>query len=131
MINIHSIAKSKGIKLIEIIEGDEYCEANGVDSYINSSYIIGNDEIQLGIYDDNELKTASFFHEVGHTLVEDDFRENNNWFAIEREAWVKGFEFAKSYKYKFSFNVYRWAIKNISTYNKKEYFGIGKKLIQL
>ena len=50
------IAEKHNIELIEIVAGDKYCEANGEDNYKNRSYVAGNDQIFLGIYDDEELK---------------------------------------------------------------------------
>ena len=53
----------------------EYLDANGEGSYINSSYV-GDDEIVLGIYEDDENKLISMFHEIGHILLDKLTKEN-------------------------------------------------------
>ena len=108
------IAKVYGFeKVIKVERGDERCQANGEDWYINSSYVIGCTEIQIGIYDDNELLIASFFHELGHIVG-----SKNNRFNSEEKAWEIGFQLAKEYGYTFSDKTYKWAKEQLETYNK-------------
>ena len=115
MNELEKISKDFGIiKLVQITKGDEYCIANGEERYINSSYIAGRDEIYLGIYENKELLIASFFHEIGHTLV--NFINYKTVIDIEREAWKQGFDVAKKYGYNFSKETYEWADKQIETY---------------
>ena len=77
---IESICEEHGVKLHVITHGDEYCVANGEDVYINASYSTGNmagsPEIWIDIYEDEELKMISFFHELGHVF--DDSGGGNN-----------------------------------------------------
>ncbi len=39
-----------GVKIIQITEGDDYCQANGVDYYTNRS-MASHPHIYLGIYE--------------------------------------------------------------------------------
>jgi len=95
----------------------------------NNAYVIGSDEILLGLYDDKELKFASFFHEIGHTLITERFKEliNNDLMLIEYQAWVEGLKVARKYGYKFSNKTFEYILKSLnsfyedalSTYNSK------------
>lgn len=106
------ISKKYGIKKFHKIEkGDQYCEWNGDDSYINKSYICGSDEIEIGIYEDEELMIASFFHEIGHIT-----ETKNNEYNSEEKAWKIGFKLAKKHGYTFSDNTYKWCEKQLNTY---------------
>ncbi len=108
------IAKKYGVKkVIKVQPGDEYCHANGEKSYRNRSVIAGCDEIYLGIFDDEELMIASFFHEIGHVV-----NMKNNKLNSESVAWLNGFKVAKKYGYVFSVNAYVWAIEQIASYEK-------------
>lgn len=107
------IAKRYGIKkLVKVIRGDKLCKANGEENYINRSYICGNDRIELGIYEDEELMIASFFHEIGHIVDTKDDKYNS-----EEQAWVIGFELAKKHGYNFSENTYKWAEEQLTSYS--------------
>jgi len=111
------VAAEYNIKLVQVVKGDKYCVADGEESYINRSFIIGNDEIQLGIYESDELRCASFFHELGHTMVTDDFAQvvEGMW-HIEVMAWRIGFNTAKGYDILFSDSTTKWAEEQIATY---------------
>lgn len=114
--SLRAIARKYGIKkLVKVKSGDKYCLANGEDTYLNSSYLIGGDEVHVGIYDDEELLIASFFHELGH-IVEN----KNNKYNSETVAWLNGFKLAKQHGYTFTEKVYLWAIEQLSTYDNEE-----------
>lgn len=107
------ISKNYGIKkFIKVERGDHYCDCNGEDSYINRSFICGKDEIELGIYEDEELMIASFFHELGHITKE----KVKGFFNSEEDAWIIGFELAKKHGYVFSDNTYKWCKEQLNTY---------------
>lgn len=111
--NLTKIAKKYGIKeFIKVERGDEACKANGVDSYINSSYICGNDRIEIGIYSDVELMIVSFFHELGHIV-----NNKEGMFNSEKQAWKIGFKLAKQHHYYFCGNTYKWAKEQLNSYN--------------
>lgn len=112
--NLQSIANNHGIKkFVKISEGDEYCLVNGQDSYENKSYLIGSDELYLGIYSDEQLMIASFFHELGHAVDSE-----NNKINSELAAWIIGFRLAKNYGFEFNSSVYLWALEQLYTYEK-------------
>lgn len=110
------IAERFGIKLIDVTKNTKYIEANGIESYKNASFIIGKDEIQLGIYNDPELRFLSFFHEVGHTLVGDKFKKDVIYseYKIEERAWEKGYELAALYNITFSDKARQWATEQLN-----------------
>lgn len=115
---LQAIASKYGHNVIQVIPGDEHCQANGTEEYVNHSYIAFPD-IYLGIYDDEELKQASFFHELGHALIADDFAASVDYYTptIEREIWRIGFELAKNeHGLEFSQKVHEWVEKQIQTY---------------
>lgn len=105
------------IKLVEVVPGDKYCCANGQYSYINSSHCAGNDEIYLGIYDNEELKEISFWHELGHCVGKfpEDSWKLKTW-VYEKLAWTEGLKLAKQQGLTFSFNALRWAVQQFQTY---------------
>lgn len=109
------ISKEYGIKeFIKVEKNDYLCKCNGECSYINSSYICGNDRIELGIYDDEELMIASFFHELGHITNQ----KIKGYYNSEEDAWIIGFELAKKHGYFFSDNTYKWCNEQLKTYDK-------------
>jgi hypothetical protein len=111
------VAKKHKLKPIQITPGDEYCQANGEESYINKSYVAWP-ELYLGIYTDPDLHLASFFHEVGHVLLPSDFAKAVDYdrMAIEAECWRLGFELAKVHKTVFPPHVHQWAATQVETY---------------
>ena len=115
---LKEIAEHRGIKLIEIHPGDEYCKANGEDAYINHSFIAGRDEIELGIYDDPEKKIISFFHEVGHTMVprRSIKRVKYDTYKCEALAWKYGLRLAKYYGIEFKRETKKWAKSQLNSY---------------
>lgn len=123
MININFLIEKLSIdfniKIIQIVSGDEYHLSNG-DVYANRSYIIGNDIIQLGIYDDINLKLISLFHEIGHIIVSNNhsYEEILNFseFEIEKLAWDYGYKEAELYNIQFSKESKEWALKQLNTY---------------
>lgn len=120
-IDYKKICEYYGVDLRKIKIGDKYCEANGEDTYINSSYFAGgkDPEIFLGIYDDKELEKISFFHELGHFLENLD-RSNCSTYDIEAEAWRVGFEVAKGFQITFTDNALKWANDQLETYRHYE-----------
>ena len=108
------IAGEHGCRVIQVAPGDERCLANGTDSYRNHSYIAGRD-IELGVYDDEELKVASFFHEIGHIKVPWEFIQSVDYRTpdVEREAWRIGFDLACNYGVTFSQKTHDWSEEQI------------------
>lgn len=112
------LATSRKLRLVFVQPGDEFCKLNGQESYHNSSYIIGDEEIQLGFYDDEELQLISFFHELGHTMVSNNWRKARNYdtVSIERECWRRGVQLARRHKIRFSKRALDWAEQQVKTY---------------
>lgn len=119
---IPKLSKKYNVSIIQVVEGDEHCVVNGVNNYIDASYTAGN-TIWVGIYTDENLKTASIFHEVGHKIITQEFIKlvNYNSRVIEREIWKIGFELAKTYNICFPIYVYKWAVKSFKTYKDNRY----------
>ena len=99
----------------KIEKGDIYCKSNGEDIYLNKSYIIGNDEIQIGIYENLDFLIISFFHELGHIVY-----SKNGLYNSEIESWLNGFKLAKEYGYDFNINTYIWVMEQLLTYYKRD-----------
>jgi Zn-dependent peptidase ImmA (M78 family) len=121
IMSLKKIAQKYEMKIIQIKNGDKYCKANGIDTYLNSSYVCGDDIIYLGIYDNEQNKIASFFHELGHHIMDRNFikkvaNKKEGTFLIEKECWKIGFSLAKEYGYDFNKEVYDWAEKQLMTY---------------
>mgnify|MGYP001189135948 CR=1 FL=1 len=110
------VSEDYNIKLVEVVPGDAYCAANGEYSYINASYCAG-DEIWLGIYDDEELKEISFWHELGHCvgIYPNEYWKLQKW-VIEKIAWTEGLKIAKQHGLKFSIKALRWAVQQFQSY---------------
>jgi len=102
------------IKLHLVSKGDKYCEANGEDKYINSSYS-DIDNIWLGIFDTPELQTISFCHEIAHCIVEKTI-EFENPYDLEEFVWKTTFDIAKECDITFTENTIRWGQEQLETY---------------
>lgn len=118
------IAKDYNIKLINITQKniDKYSKIYEIkkSELINNAYIIGDEEIILGIYDDKDLKFAAFFHEVGHSLISENFLKliNHDLMLLEYQAWIEGLKVAKKYGYKFKDKTFKYILRTINSYYK-------------
>ena len=117
---VKDIVKNLQISLIDCDEDREYIRKTGMpdDTFINRSFLVGRDEIVLGIYDNSEHKLASFFHEVGHIHITQAFKDKNkfNAQAIERESWDLGYTIALTHGIFFSEEIRKWADEQIDSY---------------
>jgi len=120
-LKLSKIAKEYASKeIVYVTPGDEYCDANGVDAYLNASY--SATDIEVGIYTDKDKMLASIFHEIGHDMIKGDF--NTKYYnklktykmPVENEAWVRGFELAEENGFEFSDEVFDWASECIMSY---------------
>jgi hypothetical protein len=126
--NLKSIAKDFDLKLIYISSKNinKYSKIYGIEpeTLKNNSYIIGDTEIILGFYEDEDSRNAAFFHEIGHSKVSESYEKlvNYNDILIEYQAWIEGIKIAKKYKYKFSERATNYMIDSLKTYHddKKE-----------
>jgi len=104
---------------MEIIDMDirpDYWKDAGMDRdhYIDSSFIIGDFLIILGIYKNKERKKASFFHEIGHLIAD----KSNCKYTREKNAWLSGLRLAKNMDITFSTECYKWIRNQLETYRK-------------
>lgn len=99
--------------------------------YKNRSYSSGtllgknpSAEIELGYYEDQEKKLASFFHELGHTLLNIDtlpksIYKRGGTMIVERACWVIGYKEAAKYNIAFSPRVKAWARRQVLSYRNE------------
>lgn len=88
----------------------------------NHSFSTSTD-IYLGLYEDRELKIASFFHELGHCLDSKDLVEKNTEkypgvYQQEANAWCRGFEESGKYGFSFKGETLAWCFNQLKTYEK-------------
>ena len=118
------IAKDFDIKVINITKNNikKYSKEYNIDEsdLKNNAYIIGDDEIILGIFENYELKLACFFHEIGHTMITEGFERmtNDDQMLSEYQAWIEGLKIARKYNYHFSKKVFKYIITSINSYYK-------------
>ena len=114
---IKAVEKKHGLKVTLVKPGDEYCQANGEDHYNNWSGI-GGREIELGIYENDELKLISLFHEVGHRLLPKGFWEKcrHNTLVSELECWRLGILEAEEFGVLFSDEAIKWGYEQALGY---------------
>ena len=95
----------------------------------NNAFLIEEEDIILGLYDEPELKQAAFFHEIGHTLVTENFKNivHNDEMLIEYQAWIEGLKIAKKYGHKFSNKTFHYILKSINSYYKDALNAYNKK----
>ena len=115
---IGKIAAHLGLSIIDIsVElelGNE--PAMPIEHYINKSYIA--DGFILGIYDNPEFRLISFFHEVGHLLLSNDFKKKWKYSALhlEVECWNLGIEYTRNEGILFSDAVIKWGYEQALGY---------------
>ena len=113
---VEQIERDYGIKMIQVVKDDKYCQANGLETYLNRSMVAGT-EVYLGIFEDHELKILSFFHEIGHILDQTEQNEAFTKYDYEKNAWDIGYQEAKRrYGVDFSDNAKKWASDQLETY---------------
>jgi hypothetical protein len=116
------IAKDYGLNVVHVNKNNigRVAEKYDIDkkNLKNNAYVIDNEDIILGIFDDKDLKIASFFHEMGHTLIKESFEKlvNENNMLIESQAWIEGLRIAKKYGVKFSDKMFNYIMDSINTY---------------
>ena len=119
-LDFEQIAAKHGIKLLDASTFDEKTIKA---FYTNQSCCAGNDRIFLGVYDDEDLKVASFFHELGHCLDQEPDPEFPDClpFALksdrELRAWKVGFKIAEEqYGVRFSSATLGWCLDQVRTH---------------
>ncbi len=94
------------LEIIEIANDPQFEK----EEYIGDSFIAGR-TIYLGIYQDDERRAISFFHEFGHLSATGESK-----YEMECNAWKIGVSVAKEYGITFSDEVLAWARHKADTY---------------
>jgi len=113
------IAAQVGVTLVDVFYETNYPKSVNMmkEDFVNKSYLIGNKEIILGVYDNEEERTAAFFHELGHILS----KECSNVIKREKEAWLKGERLANEYGINFTPKMNEYKEISISSYLRRGY----------
>ena len=108
---IEEIAKKYNVTLFDRGKVASY-------THENKSYagIILNKHIILGKFDDEEIRTITFFHELGHSQIQDPPLSD---YLVEKLSWKCGLKIAKEHGYKFSRNALKWAANCLRTYYER------------
>jgi len=95
----------------------------------NNAFIISDEDIVLGIYDSTAHKEAAFFHEIGHTMISEQFEKlvNNDQMLIEFQAWIEGLKIAKKYKQDISPKTFKYILKSINSYYRSSLCAYNKR----
>jgi len=121
---LSQIAKDYGLKANGLTKKNfkkfagKYEDINRADAK-NNAYLF-DDQIILGFYDDPMHRTVAFFHELGHSLVSENFERlvNHDDIFVEYEAWIQGLKVAKKYGYTFPDRVFKYILKSTNSYYK-------------
>lgn len=94
--------------------------AQGLEAYRNRSMVVGK-SIILGRYDDPELRSISFFHEVGHIIRAGNYAEEvaYNTMIIEAECWQIGLRYAYLHGLRYSDDALKWAYEQVLTHYER------------
>lgn len=111
--SIHASVISKTIQILDI-------KIHQLDDelYKNKSFVSAKD-IHIGVYDDPELRSIAFFHEVGHILSSEGFPYEVAYSKpiCELHAWDLGLRWAYAHGVRYSGNALRYAFKELSSYS--------------
>jgi hypothetical protein len=118
--------KCKSLEIIEKIASEYGIKITQSLTITNDSYLCGSSEIILGKYRDQEKELISFFHELGHILIDKKFikKWNYNTLIIEIECWNRGIEEARKKGILFSDKAMEWGYKKALSYighDEREY----------
>ncbi len=110
VITIESLAKELCIKLIYTSESS--------DGPLDNDCFSAGSTFWIGEYEDEELKLISFFHELGHRIITQEFikKWECNTFIIELECWNLGFEEARKREVFFSDKAIAWGLQKAMSY---------------
>lgn len=127
---IQKIASDYDIKVIHVVEGDEYCKANGLKAYLNRSWA-SSGVVYLGIYDDEDKKLISLLHVVGHLVDKTPYYVDYLNYTYEKNAWDVAFILAPKYGLTVTKELKAWANEQLETYygwELNEWTGLGKDI---
>src|SRR4051812_31153989 len=74
--------------------------------------------VYVGLFADKEYELIAFFHEVGHSIITQDFMKkwDYNTLVIEIECWNLGLEKARELGILFTDRAIRWGYEKALTY---------------
>ena len=131
--NTRQIAKDYGLKVIHINENNikKVLKKYDIKKYEikNNAFIIEDEIIILGIYDNVHYKNAAFFHEIGHTLIKDSFSKMiyDDIQLIEYQAWIEGLKVARKYGEIIDRKTFKYILKSINSYYRSALYAYNKK----
>lgn len=123
---IAQIGKDYDVTIIQVVEGDEHCLANGLEAYLNRSCVCGS--IYLGIYEDDDKKLISLLHEVGHLVDKTPYYEDYLNYTYEKNAWDVAYILAPKYGLVVTDELRKWCNEQLETYygwELNEWTGLG------
>lgn len=112
---MEELALNEGVRLTDVKAQPSYYRWANMppETFTGHSYCIG-DEIVLGTYEDQELRLASFLHELGHILTPDCADE----YEEEQRAWRWAFRRARKLGLKFRRSTFAWCRAQLETYRR-------------
>lgn len=124
---IRKIAKDYNVLVNKVKMGDKFCEANGEETYINTSYSAGNTndnkstpEIWVGIFENNEYRQLSFLVELGRITMVEEEDEDEVLYAFEKRAIDAAYDIADKYEIRFSKGAKAWATRQLNSLKETE-----------
>lgn len=122
---IGELCEKFNVELVDVAIQRDYPARCGMPTgdFVNRSFHIGGSTIVLGIYDDPELRTASFFHELGHlyldhkSMISHGLYDSVPYFH-EVYAWKCGMEMAREMSIGFSNETMEWCKSQLAGYLK-------------
>lgn len=118
------IARDYGLRVIHLNKNNYKRIINEYDikkrDTVNNAFVFDDEVIILGFYDDINHKNAAFFHEIGHTLINDSFVKMVHYDIqlIEYQAWIEGLKVAKKYGEKIPKKTFKYILKAVNSYYK-------------
>jgi hypothetical protein len=119
--NIEIIANDYDLKIIYIDSLDD----TSIDKnfYGKNQCFLADGQIYVGIYDDEEKKLISIFHEIGHAFLTKYETEKYKYIPLlcELACWRIGIDIAiEKYNYYFSDETIVWAYSQAFTYKEEK-----------
>ena len=123
---IQDVVNKLNIKLVDVTRDPVYIENSKFDReyYINQAFLVGDDEVVLGIFRSPDLRLIAFFHEIGHRIL---FKKKTFLAKTmkqpeafsEWEAWRQGILYAiDNYDIKFTNKALAYALESTRSYVK-------------
>jgi len=127
------IAKDYGLRVIHLNKNNfkKVIEKYDIKKWElnDNAFLIEDEIIILGFYKDKSHKNAAFFHEIGHTLINDKFLKmvNDDIQLIEYQAWIEGLKVAQRYGEKIDKKTFKYILKALNSYYKSALHAYNKQ----